>query len=215
MHLREQMIADRGPDAVGADQRHRQFLLPRIAAALDHGQPLGVRRHVLELAAEPQLDIRTIVDLGLQGGLQIGAMHHPIGRAGAKAGGLAERQAGDFAARARAHDVDGLGRDGAGGEPRLQAEFDQDAAGVGRKLQAGAGFLQPFGLFQDDDAKAPGCERKRRGQSPDPGTSNDDGARDRHRPVRRPCPSGRIRAAGLRQRRGRRQNGRASSNTGR
>ena len=215
LHLREQMIADRRPDAVGADQRHRQFGLPGIAAALDHGQPLGVRGHVLELAAEPQVDVRMIVDLGLQGGLQIGAMHHPIGGAGAQAGGLAERQAGDFAACARAHDGDRVGRDGARGEPRLQAEFDQDAAGVGRKLQAGTGFLQPFGLFQNDDAKAASRERKRRGQSSDPGTSNDDGARDRHRPVRRPCLSGRIPAAGLRPRQGRRQSGIASSNTGR
>ena len=92
----------RRPDAVGADQRHRQLLLPRIAAALDHGQPLGVGGHVLELAAEPQLDVRMVVDLCLQRVLQIGAVHHPIGRAGAKAGGFAERQAGDLAAaRAR------------------------------------------------------------------------------------------------------------------
>ena len=63
-------------------------------------------------------------------------------------------------------------------EPRLQAELDQDAAGIGRELQAGAGFLQPLGLFQHDDAKALCGERQRRRQSPDPGTSDDDGARD-------------------------------------
>jgi hypothetical protein len=154
LHLRETMMPHRGPDAVGADQRHRQFLLPRHAAALDHGQPLGVGGDVLELAAEPQLDVGIVVDLGLQRRLQIGAMHHPIGRAGAKGGGLAERQAGDLAAAARAHDADGLGRHGARRKPRLQAEFDQDAAGVGRKLQAGAGFLEPLGLLQNDDAKA-------------------------------------------------------------
>jgi hypothetical protein len=122
-----------------------------------------------------------VVDLRLQARLQVGAMHHPIGRAGAKAGGLAERQAGDLAAAPRAHDVDGLGRHRARRKPRLQAEVDQDPAGVGRKLQAGAGFLQPFGLLQNDDAKAFGGERKRCRQSPDPGTSNDDGARGSHR----------------------------------
>ncbi len=95
-----------------------------------------------------------VVDLCLQGALQIGAVHHPIGRTGAKAGGLAEQQAGDLAARSRAHDVDGLGRHRARRKPRPQAEVDQDPAGVGRKLQAGAGFLQPFRLLQNDDAKA-------------------------------------------------------------
>ena len=143
--------------------------------------PLACGVDVLELAAEPQVDIGMVVDLRLQRALQVGAMHHPIGRAGAKAGGLAERQAGDFAAGARAHDADGLGDHRARGEPRLQAEFDQHAAGIGRKLQAGAGFLQPFGLLQHDDAKALRGERQRRRQSPDPGTSDDDGARGSHR----------------------------------
>ena len=117
---------------------------------------------------------------GLQRRLQVGAVHHPIGRAGAKARGLAERQAGDLAAVARAHDADGVGRHGARRKPRLQAEFDQDAAGIGRKLQAGAGFFQPLGLFQHDDAKALRRKRQRRRQSSDPGTSDDDGARDGH-----------------------------------
>ena len=37
---------------------------------------------VLELAAEPQFDIGIFADLRLQGCLQIGAMHRPIGSAG-------------------------------------------------------------------------------------------------------------------------------------
>jgi len=57
-----------------------------------------MRGDVFELAAEPQIDIGVIVDMGLQRRLQIGAVHHPIRRAGAKGGGFAERQAGDFAA---------------------------------------------------------------------------------------------------------------------
>ena len=87
----EEMMTDAGPDAVGADQRHRQLLPPRRAAALDHGQALGMRHDILELAAEPQIDIGMVVDLGLQRGLQIGAVQHPIGRAGTKGRGLAER----------------------------------------------------------------------------------------------------------------------------
>jgi len=56
---------------------------------------------VLELAAEPQLDVGVVVDMGLQRRLQVGAMHHPIGRAGGNRGGFAERQADEFARRAR------------------------------------------------------------------------------------------------------------------
>ena len=117
-----------GPDAVGADQRQRHFLLPRHAAALDHGQSLGMGGDILELAAEPQLDIGMVVDMGLQRRLQIGAMHHPIGRAGAQGGRFAERQPGDFAAASRAHDADGVGRDGASGQPWL-AGRDRSARG--------------------------------------------------------------------------------------
>ena len=105
---RKQLMPHRGPHAVGADQRQRRFLLPRHPAALADGQPLGVGDDVLELAAEPQLDIGIVVDMGQQRRLQVGAMHHPVRRAGAKRRGLAERQAGDFAAAARAHDADGV-----------------------------------------------------------------------------------------------------------
>ena len=58
----------------------------------------------------------------------------------------------------------------------LHAEIDQDAAGIGRELQAGADFLEPLGLLQDDDAKTFCGERQRGRQSPDPGTSDEDGA---------------------------------------
>ena len=121
----------RGPDAVGADQRQRRFLLPRHAAALAHGEPLGVGHDIFELAAKPQLDIGIVVDMGLQRRLQVGAMHHPVRRAGAKGGRLAERQAGDLAAAARAEDADGVGRHRACAEAFLQSEVDQDAAGIG------------------------------------------------------------------------------------
>ena len=61
-------------------------------------------------------------------------------------------------------------------QPRLQSEVDQHAAGVGRELQAGADFLEPLGFLQNDDAKALCRERKRRRQSSDAGTSDEDGA---------------------------------------
>jgi len=113
------MIAHRRPDSVGADERDRHLLMARHAAALDHGQPLGVGADVFELATEPQLDIGIVVDLRLQRLLQVGAVHHPIGGAGAQGGGFAERQTDDFPAIMRAHDADGLGRHRARAEPGL------------------------------------------------------------------------------------------------
>jgi len=108
--------------------------------------------------------------------LQIGAMHHPIGRAGAKRGGFPKRQANDFPAAPRAHQADGIGRDRAMPKPWLQSELDQHAAGIGRELQAGAGFLEAVGLLKNDDAKALSRQRQRSRQSSDPGTSDEDGA---------------------------------------
>ena len=131
---------------------------------------------VLELATEPQLDIGIVIDVGLQRALQIGAMHHPIRRAGAKRGGFAKRHANDLTAASRAHQADGIGRDRAMRKPRLQPELDQHATGIGRQLQAGAGFLEAFGFFENDDAKT-SCRKGERGrQSSDPGTSDEDGA---------------------------------------
>ena len=169
-------MAHRGPDTVGADQSQRDLLLAPCAAALNHRQPLGVRGQILELASEPQLDIGIVVDLGLQRRLQVGAMHHPIGRTGTGRSLFAERQPGDLAAQPRAHDADGVGDHGAGGEAWLQAEIDQHAAGIGRELQAGAGFFEPLGLLENDDAKSAASQRQRCGQSPDPGPGNEDRA---------------------------------------
>jgi hypothetical protein len=108
--------------------------------------------------------------------LQIGAMHHPIGSAGASAGGFAERQSRDFATASRAHDADGIGRDGTAGKLRLQSKFDQHAAGIGGELKTGAGFFQALGFLKDDDAKTLSRQRERGCQSSDPGTSDEDGA---------------------------------------
>jgi hypothetical protein len=43
-------------------------------------------------------------------------------------------------------------------------------------LQAGADLHEPIGLFQHHDPKAFCRKRQRRRQSPDPGTSDEDGA---------------------------------------
>ena len=170
------MMPDGGPDAVGADQRQRHFLLPGHAAALHHGQPLRMGGGILELATKSQLDIGMVIDMGLQRGLQIGPVHHPIGSAGAQRGGFAERQPGDFAAASRTHDADGVRRDGAAGQSRFEPETDQHAACIGRQLQSGAGFLEALGALQNDDAKALSRQRQRRRQSSDSGAGDQDRA---------------------------------------
>ena len=45
-----------------------------------------------------------------------------------------------------------------------------------RLWQIGAGFLQPIGFLQHNDAKAARGQRKGGGQASDPGTCNEDGA---------------------------------------
>lgn len=58
----------------------RDLLPPRHAAAPhDDDQPFGMLVTSSNSPAEPQLDIGMVVDLRLQRGLQVGAMHHPIG----------------------------------------------------------------------------------------------------------------------------------------
>jgi hypothetical protein len=169
-------MTDRRPDSVRADQRHRRFLLARRAAALGDGQSPGVGADILELAAKPQFDVGTIVDMGLQRCLQIGAVDDPIGGSGLKHRGVTERQAGDLAPRSRAHEADGIRCNCAGGKPRLQAEIDQHTARIGRELQAGTNFFQALGLLKHNDAKTLSCQCQRCRQSPDPGTRYDDSA---------------------------------------
>ena len=130
------------PDSVGADQGQRQILPSRGAGALEHGQSLGVACDILKLAAEPQFDVMMLSDLRKQRCLQLAAMDDQIRRASARSRGVAEWQAGDFAAATHAHQADGLGRDGDPGRSRLQSERDQNAAGIGRELHAGARFPQ-------------------------------------------------------------------------
>ena len=62
-------------------------------------------------------------------------------------------------------------------EQRIKPKIDQDAACIRRELDAGPGFLEPFGLFKDDDAEALGCERQCGGQTSDASARDNDGSR--------------------------------------
>ena len=47
-------------------------------------------------------------------------------------------------------------------QPRAEAEREQDARGIGRELNAGAGLLQSLRLIEDGDGESASRERQRR-----------------------------------------------------
>jgi len=110
----------------------------------------------------PSLTVTSIClrDAGAQRRLQGRRDGSPSRRAIAPLGGRAERHAHDFAAAAAVEHAQRLRRDHVRPQLIAKAEIDQGARGVGRELDAGARFLEPLRLFQDDDAKAVARERE-------------------------------------------------------
>ncbi len=105
-------------------------------------------------------------------------MGHPIGSAVALLG-VGKRHAHDLTAACGAEHAQRRRRGGQRAQTILETEIDQDAGGVRGELDAGAGFLEPLGLFQHHDPKAVLRERQCRSQAADPGAGDDDGARGR------------------------------------
>ena len=58
-----------------------------------------------------------------------------------------------------------------------EAETDEDASGIGRQLNAGAGLLQPFHLVEQLDAKTVAGQRQRGRQPADACTCDQYAAR--------------------------------------
>jgi len=146
-------------DAVAADQRHQPAPavghMPRRWTTVS---PLACEGHVLELAGR---SLRSISGWSLTSAcrapMQIGAVvHHPIRRAGTK--GWRPSPSGRRAIsppRPRAYDVDGLGRHRARRKPRTAGRGRPGfRLALGESCRPGAGFLEPFRLLQNDDAKA-------------------------------------------------------------
>ena len=99
------------------------------AAALDHGQPLGVGGDVLELAAEPQFDIGMVVDLR-PAAPPADRRDAPPNRARRRASVAASPSGRRMISppAARAHQADGVGRDRARGQA-APASRDRSARG--------------------------------------------------------------------------------------
>ncbi len=89
-----------------------------------------------------------------QGGLQIAAMNHPIGCAIAFVSGGAERRARQQSAGARVEHAQLVRRDDLRPQAVTQSKPDQDLRCIGRELDAGAGFLEALGLFQNGGAES-------------------------------------------------------------
>ena len=149
--------------------------------------------------------------------LQIAAMDDPIGRAVAANRVIAQWHARERMTT-RGLDLDRGRRDRVRLQPRLEPERRKNRHGIGRELDASAGFLQPRRLFEQGDAESTFGERKAGGQSADPGPGHDDIARGRHRPRSeplRPARSARSPADGPHADRAWDRDDRASSNRGR
>ena len=162
--------------------------------------PLACAVDVLELAAEPQLDIGMVVDLrpAAPPADRRDAPPNRARRRGSVAASPSGRRAISPPARALMMLM-------ASGVTARAASRGCKPSSTSTRLALGescrpAPASSSRSAFSSTTTRKPLCrERQRRRQSPDPGTSDEDGARRRHGPIRRPCPSARIRAAGLRR----------------
>ena len=157
-----QTSAQARPQPVGADQRRAAMFdvaLRRVRRNrhADLGQP-----EILDPGAEMENDAGIGAHRLDQHGLQVAAMDHPIWGAVAPRRRRAERRAREHTGGARVDNPKLLGRDDVALQLLGEPERQQDARGIGRKLNAGADFLQSFGLIEDGDLKSASRDRQRR-----------------------------------------------------
>ena len=165
------------PQSVGRDQRTPAFVPNAIAAARRDADAVIERRKILHPHAELDADTEIFADRGSECGLQIGAMNRPIGGAIAGGRGVAERHVQNFTAIPGIENAQTFRHDDVPLQSFADAEIDKDARGVGRELDAGAGFLEPLRLLQHRNVKAVAGERERGSQSGDAGACDNDVAR--------------------------------------
>ena len=168
------------PQTVGGDQRMAALVPQAARAARRHRDAVRMGGEILHAHAELERNVELLRDRGDERGLQIAAMDDPVWRAVAL---LPPRRAACARFRGRsapAKHAQRRGRDDMRPQPLAEPRSIRHARGIGRKLDAGAGFLKPLGLFQHDDAKAVARQRQRGRQSADAGAGDDDAARGRH-----------------------------------
>jgi hypothetical protein len=141
-----------------------------------HRDPLGVAGNAFDMHAQTQLDVRVLAGFRQQAVLQIRAVDHPIRRAVTESSRRAGRNRDDGTPGPRRHHGNGVGQHQLRGKNGFEPQFDEDARGIRRQLQAGADFEQPFRFFQNGDTKTACRERERGRQSADAGARNDNRA---------------------------------------
>ncbi len=170
--------ADLGPEAVGADDGVEGGRLGLTARSHEgHGRPMLFARRLLRRAAHQEPDGGVRADGIEQDRLKVGPMQHPGRSAETVAHEAPERYRPDgLSGLDRTHDhPTRLGRDPpqGGGETELR----EDAAGIGRKLDAGADLGETAAAFDERYGMSAPREAQGGRQSADARSGDRDGER--------------------------------------
>jgi len=140
---------------------------------------MGMRGEIFHTHAELERNVALLCHRGRERRLQVAAMDHPVRRAVALRR-RAERDADDFAAGPADQHAQCRRRGDVPPQSLAETEIDQGARGVGRELDAGAGFFKPLRLLQDDDAETAARQRQRGGEPANTGAGDDNDAQGGH-----------------------------------
>ena len=156
-----------------------------LAAHRLHGDAVGMAGEGLDPRAEFEADVGMFArSVAISAACKIAAMHDPVGRA-VTLFDIVEAECARFPCRScRAARAPPMARPPSSRRRSPSAKADQNAGRVRGELDAGAGFFRPLGLIEHDGAKPALGECQCRGQSADPGSGNDDGARAATRQAR-------------------------------
>jgi len=157
------------PQAVGSDQRDGALLAHHVAAHDLYGQAMGVVGKIIDLLAEPHVDVRIDLRCFEQSGLQVGAIA-PANRA-RHSGIRLPRRAACGRSRGRFRRFSPIRPRGRPRDPSA-ARRRRARAGYGSRsvrAECRRRSLAAFGLFEDERAESVMRERKRGGQSADTG----------------------------------------------
>jgi hypothetical protein len=149
-------------DAVGADEDVRGHGLAGAAGGLDRDG--GVARLLAERhgRADEQADAGPPTHCIEQDRVQRRALQDIVRRPEAALHEAAERDLADLLPARQAADDDARGLAGGAAQGGAEPEIDEDAAGVGGELDAGAGLAKPRAALDEGDVVAAGAQGQRR-----------------------------------------------------
>jgi hypothetical protein len=163
------------PQAVGADDEvGGQRLDGTVRAFHHHGGACGFAGERRHGAADEKADAGSATHGIEQDGLQGGPVDDVIRRPEALLHEAAEGHAADHASGGKLADDRPLGFACGAAERRAEAEIDEDAARVGRELNAGAGLAEARPALDYRDVAPAGAQRQRRRETADAGADDSD-----------------------------------------